>query len=179
MRRWLWPRAARALALLVTVLSLAGVSVALAGRKPPPPVPLEIPDSLEGRAAMFTAAVARRDMQVMIRLTDPAQYRALRTWLAHGQGQPAQTPDAVADSDAALSPKALGSAEPGPPAEILATTLTGAAGDAAQLRVRLPASAQNPELVLDEQWVRRGESWYFEPERLRSAAAAQRAGASV
>ncbi len=72
-----------------------GVSVALANRRPPPPPPLEIPDSLAGRAAVFGDALARRDMEVLIRLTDPAQYRALRTWLAHGQDEaqrPAEPP---------------------------------------------------------------------------------------
>ncbi len=134
---------------------LVGVSVAVAGRKPAPPTPLEIPDSLEGRAAMFSDALTRRDMEVLIRLTDPAQYRALRTWLAHGLPEPAQATDAKAT-------------DTGPKSEILGTVVTSSAGDLANVRVRLPAAAGGQELLLDEQWARRGEAWYFQPERLRS-----------
>ncbi len=138
-----------------TLLILVVVSAAIAGRKPTPPPPLVIPDSLEGRAAMFTEALVRRDMPLIVRLTDPDQHRALRIWLAHGTGLP--EPSTPADSP--------------PQAEIVSNVAKSATGDIVDVRVRLPASGDSKETVLDEQWVQRNEVWYFQPELVRSPTA--------
>jgi hypothetical protein len=143
-----WPRWMLA---CVMILAIGG-SIALGGRAPIKNPPLEIPDSLDGRVKMFTEALARRNMEVMIRLTDPAQYRALRIWLAHGS----RIPKPVEDKEIDLR------------AQIVSTTPTGAAGDRADVRVQLSPTPGN-RLTLDQRWAQRGSAWYFQPVRLQSA----------
>ena len=64
----------------------------------------------------------------------------------------------------------MATTETAPKAEVLSKVVTSAGGDVADVRVRLPAAGEASEVVLDEQWGRRGETWYFQPERLRSPA---------
>jgi hypothetical protein len=105
---------------------------------------------------MFTGALASRNMELLIRLTDPSQHRALRIWLAHGLPEPDKTADGQTTEEV-------------PKPQILSTVFTTAERDSAAVRVQLPAVADGKELVLDEQWTRRGEIWYFQPVRLRTA----------
>ena len=84
-----WGRCALA---CVAILAVGG-SIALGGRSAVEKPPLEIPDSLDGRAKLFSEALVRRDMSLLTRLTDPAQHRALRIWLAHGSGIPQPVED--------------------------------------------------------------------------------------
>ena len=136
--------------LAAAAVLLIGGSVALGGRSAMAKPVLELPTSLDGRARLFTEALARRDMQVMIRLTDPSQHRALRIWLAHGSGVPRAVEDETVD---------LG-------AKIMNTTVTSPTGDRASLRVQL--SPGGKQIALDEQWAQQGDVWYFQPVRLRS-----------
>ena len=141
---------ARWAALALGVLAI-GAWIAVANRAPVEKPPLEIPTALNLRAEMFSQALARRDMEVLIRLTDPAQHRALRIWLAHGSDVPGQVADA----------------EPELPAKVVSTK-TSPTGDRADLRVEL--SAGGKPILLDQQWVQRaGGGWYFQPIRVRSA----------
>jgi hypothetical protein len=129
------------------------VPLAFGSRAPAPPAPLVIPDELDGRAALLAQSLARRDMAVLIRLTDPEQHRALRIWLAHASDLPGP----------------YEATETVPKPEVLSPGVSPG-GDQADVRVRLPADEQHPEVVLDEHWTRRNEIWYFQPQRLRAAA---------
>ncbi len=139
----------------VVILAVGGAT-AIGGRAPIKNPPLEIPDSLDGRVTMFTEALAHRNMEVMIRLTDPAQHRALRIWLAHGSG----IPKAVDDKGIALG------------AKVVRSNPTGAAGDRADVRVQLSLTPAN-RLTLDQQWAKCGSAWYFQPVRFRSHSVAK------
>jgi hypothetical protein len=119
---------------------------------PPPPPPLELPTSLEERAVLAANAVARRDTNLLLRLTEPSQHRALRIWLSHAKGLPE---------------KSAGDAEI--KSELLTTAITTASKDRVDARVRLLFPADGTEFVLNEAWVYRGDTWYFQPVRLRSA----------
>jgi hypothetical protein len=157
-RNWLFDRGIDFLAhgwgrwaLAAVVVLVIGGSVALGGRSTAKKPPLELPASLDGRAKMFTEALARRNMEVLIRLTDPAQHRALRIWLAHSS----KVLQAVEDQEIDLNVK------------IVRTTLTSPAGDRADLSVQLSPSG-GKQRALDEQWAQQGTVWYFQPVRLRS-----------
>ncbi|HEV3136638.1 MAG TPA: hypothetical protein VGZ26_02020, partial [Pirellulales bacterium] len=127
-------------AILLIVASLATIA-----REPPLPSPLEIPTRLEERAVLLAEALARRDMKVLIALTDPSQHRALRIWLAHGKDLPEQ----ISDDDQQA------------PSKVLSMAVTTAAGDSVDVRVRLPSASK--EFVLKERWVQQGAAWYFRP----------------
>ena len=142
--------AARWAALVVSLLAV-GAWIAIGNRGPEQKPPLEIPDLLAPRAEMFSQALARRNMGVMIRLTDPAQHRALRIWLAHGADLPRQIDDDQTDLAANVI-----------------DTKVNPAGDRAELRIQLAQDGR--AVVLDQQWAQRtGGAWYFQPVRLRSA----------
>ena len=71
-------------------------------------------------------------------------------------------------------------ADSSPHAEIVSNVAKSAAGDIVDVRVRLPASGDGKDTVLDEQWAQRNEVWYFQPERLRSRHGRQkRAGTAL
>ena len=132
------------------------VFVVICGREmsytPSPPPPLELPTELEERATLVADAVARRDTNLLLRVTDPTQHRALRIWLAHGKELPAET--SIADADIK--------------SELLSTAITTATKDHAEARVRLSMPPDGKEFVLSESWIYRGDTWYFQPIRLRS-----------
>ena len=144
-------RGAAPWAALVLSLLIVGDWIALGNRGPEEKPPLVIPDSLVPRAEMFSQALARRDMEVMIRLTDPAQHRALRIWLAHGSDVPPQAGTDQTD----LTAKVI-------------VTKANPAGDRVELRVQLAQDGR--PVVLDQQWAQVAHgAWYFQPVRLRSA----------
>jgi hypothetical protein len=151
---WATSRPARWGAACGAALLIFG-SVALSMRESAPPPTADFPTSLDERAALFTEALARRDMEVLIRLTDPSQHRALRTWLAHGADLPPRT----SDDDSREHPRVE--------SEVLSKARSTAGGDTVDVRVRLNSGAEGKQLVLDERWVRQGEQWYFRPVRLR------------
>jgi hypothetical protein len=129
---------------------LIAASLATITREQAAPLPMEIPTRLEERALLLAEALTRRDMAVLIVLTDPSQHRALRIWLAHGTDLPKQ----ISDKDSQV------------PSEVLSKAMTTAAGDSAEIRVRLPSAGN--DFVLKERWVQQGGAWYFRPARLRS-----------
>lgn len=142
---------ARAAAVCGLIGLIVGV-IALAPAEPGPPPSRELPVALKERAALLTEALALRDMEILIGLTDPSQHRALRIWLAHGSDLPKKV-----------------SAEHAPvEAEVLSTAKTTPGGDSVDVRVRLRTSGDGKKFVLDERWVRQGEAWYFRPVRLRA-----------
>jgi hypothetical protein len=156
-RNWLWERGSDFFsrgwgrwALATTLVLMISGSIALGRRGGAEKRPLDVPDSLEGRAKMFTEAVARRNMEVMIRLTNPAQHRALRIWLAHDSA----LPQPVEDPEVDLNAKILQST-PSPQ------------GNRANLRVQISPAA-GKLLALNEQWTQQRSVWYFEPVRWRS-----------
>jgi len=151
---WAMSRPARWVAACGAAILILG-SVALSMREPAPPATADFPTSLDERAALFTEALARRDMEILIRLTDPSQHRALRTWLAHGADLPPQT----SLDDSREHPRVK--------SEVLSKARSTAAGDVVDVRVRLNSGALGKPLVLDERWVRQGEQWYFRPVHLR------------
>jgi hypothetical protein len=138
--RWV---VAASLTLIVVAAIFSGAS-APASTAPPP-----FPASLEERAALWTTALARRDMATLTGLTDPSQHRALRIWLAHGSGLP--TP-----SDAAA------------PVEVALVKVDAKPSDAARVRVsaKLSQSGGTP-LMMHADWLEVGGAWYFQPPKLR------------
>ncbi|MBI2824201.1 MAG: hypothetical protein HYX69_05900 [Planctomycetia bacterium] len=140
---------------LAAVVMLVGILWGT-GRLSRPPVAVSaarLPDSLDERATLLAEAVARRDMTLLVQLTDPSQHRALRIWLAHGKDLPKEVP---AES-------------PGIESDVVARTKSGASGGT-KVRVRLRLPPDGEEFVLNEQWVQRAESWYFRPTIVRSPA---------
>ena len=112
----------------------------------------QLPDSLEERATLLAAAVARRDTGLLIQLTDPQQHRALRIWVAHGK----DVPKSIEADDSELEP------------EIVSKVATGGSPNASTIRVRLRLPPDGEECILTQQWVRRADAWYFRPVVLRS-----------
>jgi hypothetical protein len=141
-------------AVLGAILLIVG-SLATATRKEARPLPLEMPMLLDERAILLAEALVRRDMEVLILLTDPSQHRALRIWLAHGKDLPRQMSN---ENEA-----------PQIPSEVLSKAKTTAAGDSVDVRVRLCLPPDGKEFVLNERWVQQGTTWYFRPVRLRFA----------
>ncbi len=142
---------ARAVALCGIVGVISGL-VLLASKGPAPPVHRELPTALPERAALLTEALATRDMEVLIGLTDPSQHRALRIWLAHGKDLP----------------QISRSENPQVESAVLSAAKTTAAGDVVDVRVRLRTPADAKGLVLVERWVKQSETWFFRPVRMRA-----------
>jgi hypothetical protein len=113
-----------------------------------------LPDSLPERAIVLAEAVAHRDTNLLIQLTDPSQHRALRIWLAHGNDLPKAVPIDSTDIRA----------------ELLTKVDAKRSSDVATTQVLLQVAPDGEEFVLTEQWVRRADTWYFRPARLRSPA---------
>jgi len=88
----------------------------------------------------------------LIGLTDPAQHRTLRIWLAHGSGLPAPAAD-------------------GTPVDAALVKVDANAGDAAHAKVCTQLSqAGTAPLIIRHDWAESGGAWYFKPPKLRSAA---------
>ncbi|HTU24159.1 MAG TPA: hypothetical protein VMF30_02100 [Pirellulales bacterium] len=135
----------------VVLLAAIIAVVTIGGRSPAEPAPLVLPDSLEERAQVFTEALVRRDMPLMIRLTDPAQHRALRIWLAHGS----QLPKPVEDRDVKVDTK------------VVQTVLADPKSEKATLRVQVLSAGGKP-MAIEQAWAQNAAGWYFQPVRLRS-----------
>jgi hypothetical protein len=139
---------------LCGVMVLVVGTLALSTQEPAAPPPTELPASLEKRAVLLAEALVRRNMEVLIGLTDPAQHRALRIWLAHGTDLPRQ----VSLEDLRIE------------TEVLSKAKTTPGGDTIDVRVLLRVLPERKELVFDQRWVLQGEAWYFRPVRLRAQA---------
>jgi hypothetical protein len=132
------------------LLTVAGI--AIGNRAPTQKAPLVIPDSLPGRAQLFTQALAKRDMELMIRLTDSRQHRAMRIWFAHLTDIPESTDDELEDVKV----------------EVI-STVPSASGDRADLRLQVTSPGGKP-IVVDEQWAQKVTGWCFQPVRWRAQA---------
>ena len=133
------------------------VAAVVLSREPPPPPEFILPTALEERATLLGTAVARRDVNLLVRMTDPSQHRAARIWLAHEK----QLPQVVtADEDEISS-------------ELISAAKTTPEGDHvnAQVRVRVPPDGK--EFVLKQVWQRQNDVWYFQPTKIRAASAAR------
>lgn len=146
-------RLACAAGALVLVGLIAGV-VIFAPRAPEPTPPRELPLALAERAALLAESLATRDMQTLIALTDPAQHRALRIWLAHGKDLP----------------RKLATDDEIPESHVVRTAKITPGGETVDVRVRLRTPTDRQESVLDQRWVKQGETWFFRPVRMRATA---------
>ena len=146
---------ARWFAICGLLLVIGGLVWQSAGRPALPPT-AELPASLDERTTLFAAGVVRRDTNLLIRLTDPSQHRALRIWLAHAKDLPRVSPDDADAIEATLVSKAK----------------TTAGGEQVDARVRLRLPGESKEFVLAQNWIQKGDVWYFRPLVLRSAAQA-------
>jgi hypothetical protein len=144
-----WVVASAALLLFV-------VGIAMTGGKPARTPETEIPLELEPRALLLAEAAARHDLGVLVRLTEPGEYRALRIWLAHS----AEFPAPAADEK-----------PPEVTARLISNSLANDRGDRAVVRVCVSRGTGVQDVMLDEQWVQRGKQWYFQPVRLRAQVA--------
>ena len=110
----------------------------------PPPLPHE----LEARAALWGKAWLANDHYLMRRLTDPACDRSLHPWLLHHP--PPQAPAAPTTKE--------GGAE----AEVEAH-VDSSAGHGAVLVIRIKAPSQKAPVEVRQNWVERGDGWFFTP----------------
>lgn len=126
-----------------SVLLIGGVvTAALLLHRPVPPHLGELPVELEPRARLLAEAWLAKDTAQMLRLTDAAQDRVLRRWLA-------DHPPPVADASSSSPPRIDVLIQPG-------------GAQAADLTVRV-SLAQASETVWHQHWEEKMGSWYFLP----------------
>jgi hypothetical protein len=136
---------------VTTTLWIVGIAM-LVRREAPVVERTELPTGLDDRAVLFADALVRRDMDVLTRLTDPAEHRAMRIWVAHGKDLPQQ----ASAGDQPIKP------------ELVLKNMTTPKGDDATIKVRLRLPPSANEFVLNEHRSQRGDTWYFRPVRVRS-----------
>lgn len=138
--------------ILASVLT-AVTAIAMMVRHDPRTPARELPVELEDRAVLLAEALVRRDVNLLLRMTDPAQHRAMRIWLAHAKDLPRRISD---DQGSVRS-------------ELVTKAANTPSGDSVEARVRLRIPPDGDEVFVNQSWVYRGESWYFRPVRLRAA----------
>lgn len=129
-----------------TLLLLVLVGSAVAWIRRPPPGRTDLPRDLEARAKLWGEAWLKRDTGLLLRLTDPAEDRALRRWLAK-------------------TPAPDGGTREGARSATFDLTVRPLPGRKAEVTIRVRRADGNAGQILSQFWAEKQGVWLFVPSR--------------
>jgi hypothetical protein len=139
-----WPRKRWLAAAALLLIAFAGGWFFL---RPMPSTEAPLPQDLKARAELWGKAWIANDRYTLRRLTDPAYDKALHPWLERHRPPPADAPAKM---------------EGGRDAEVEARVDRSGERQAV-LVVQVKSRSLKAPIEVRQNWVERGEAWYFVP----------------